>query len=57
VVTLAEKQFGANSPYLVRDLTAEANALRQLGRTEEASRIERRTQSIQSAQSAQTNPN
>jgi hypothetical protein len=38
----------------VRDLTAEANALRQLGRTDEASRIERRTQSIQSAQA---NPN
>jgi hypothetical protein len=38
----------------VRDITAEANALRQLGRTDEASRIERRTQSIQSAQ---TNPN
>jgi len=51
---LAEKQFGPDSPYLVRDLTAEANALRKLGRAVEAAKIERRTQSLQSAQ---TNPN
>src|SRR5712664_938806 len=54
VVVLAEKQFGPDSPYIVRDLTAEANALRKLGRADEAAKIERRTQSIQSAQ---TNPN
>ncbi len=54
LVALGEKKFGANSPYLVRDLTAEAEALRKLGRTDEAAKLERRTQSIQSAQ---TNPN
>jgi hypothetical protein len=54
LVTLEEKQFGASSPYLVRDLAAEAQALRQLGRTEEAAKIEARSRSIQSAQ---TNPN
>jgi len=47
VVVLAEKQFGPDSPYLVRDLTAEADALRKLGRADEAAKIERRTQSIQ----------
>jgi tetratricopeptide (TPR) repeat protein len=55
LVSLTEKQFGADSPYLVRQLTAEAQALRQLGRNEEAVKLERRTQSIQSAQ--HTNPN
>jgi tetratricopeptide (TPR) repeat protein len=54
LVSLTEKQFGANSPYLIRDLTAEAQALRQLGRTDEAAKIESRTQAIQSAQA---NPN
>jgi hypothetical protein len=53
IVAIAEKQFGADSPYLVRDLTAEAQALRQLGRSDDAAKIEKRTQSIQSAQ---TNP-
>jgi hypothetical protein len=41
-------------PYLVRDLTAEAQALRELGRTDEAGKIEQRTHTIQSAQA---NPN
>jgi tetratricopeptide (TPR) repeat protein len=50
LVALVEAQFGANSPYLVRDLTAEAQALRKLGRDDEAAKLERRTQSIQSAQ-------
>jgi len=54
IVALAEKQFGPDSPFLVRDLTAEAKALRQLGRNEEAAKLEQRTQSLQSAQ---TNPN
>ena len=53
LVALGEKLFGASSPYLVRDLTAEAQALRQLGRTEEAVKLEQRTQTI----SAQANPN
>jgi hypothetical protein len=46
LVSMAEKQFGPNSSYLLQDLTAEAHALRQLGRTDEAPRIEQRTQSI-----------
>jgi hypothetical protein len=54
LVSLEEKQFGPASPYLVRDLTAEAQALRKLGRTEEAAKLEQRTQSLQSAQA---NPN
>jgi hypothetical protein len=54
LVSMEEKQFGPDSPYLVRDLTAEAKALRQLGRNEEAAKLEQRTQSLQSAQ---TNPN
>jgi hypothetical protein len=54
MVTMGEKEVGPNSPYLVRDLTAEAQALRKLGRAAEAAKIEQRTQSIQSAQA---NPN
>jgi len=53
-VSLEEKQFGAESPYLVRDLTAEAQALRKLGRNDEAAKLEQRTQALHSAQ---TNPN
>jgi tetratricopeptide (TPR) repeat protein len=53
LVSLEEKQFGAASPYLVRDLTAEAQALRKLGRADEAAKLEQRTQSLQSA----ANPN
>jgi hypothetical protein len=54
LVSLEEKQFGPASPYLIRDLTAEAQALRKLGRTDDAAKLEQRTQSLQSAQ---TNPN
>lgn len=54
MVSLEEKQFGAESPYLVRDLTAEAQALRKLGRNDDATKLEQRTQSLQSAQA---NPN
>jgi hypothetical protein len=43
--------IGPDSPYMIRDLTAEAQALRILGRTEEAVRLEQRTQTIQAAQS------
>ncbi len=53
LVSLEEKQFGAASPYLVRDLTAEAQALRKLGRNDDATKLEQRTQSLQSA----SNPN
>lgn len=54
MVILVEKQFGADSHYLVQDLTAEAQALRQLGRTSEADKIQHRLDSLQSAQA---NPN
>jgi tetratricopeptide (TPR) repeat protein len=50
MVSLEEKQFGPESPYLVGDLNAEAAALRKLGRTDEAVRLEKRTQTLQSAQ-------
>jgi len=50
IITLGEKKFGADSPYLVHDLTAEAQALRKLGRNDEAAKLEKRTQSLQSAQ-------
>lgn len=54
MVALGEKRFGTDSPRLAEDLTAEAQALRKLGREDEAAKIEKRTQSLQSAQ---TNPN
>jgi hypothetical protein len=53
MVSLVEKQFGPDRPYLVGDLTAEALALRKLGRNDEAPKLEQRTQSLQSA----ANPN
>ena len=51
LVVLAEAQFGENSSHLVREPTAEAQALRKLGRSDEADKLERRAQSIQSGQS------
>jgi len=51
---MAEKEFAPASPYLVRELTAEAQARRKLGRADEAARLEQRTQSIQAAQSNPT---
>jgi Tetratricopeptide repeat len=53
LVSLAERLFGPDSAYLVQDLTGEARALRQLGRNEQASKLEQRAQSLQSSQSAQ----
>jgi tetratricopeptide (TPR) repeat protein len=53
LVSLAEKLYGPDSAYLVQDLTGEARALRQLGRNEEAAKLEPRAQSLQSSQSAQ----
>ncbi len=43
LAAMAEKQFGPDSPYLVRELTAEAQALRKLGRADEAARLEQRS--------------
>jgi hypothetical protein len=54
MVVLVEKQFGADSHYLVQDLTGEAQALRQLGRNEEADKVQHRLDSLQSARA---NPN
>ncbi len=54
MVSLEEKRFGSDSPYLVNDLTAEAKALRKLGRNDEALKLEERTHAVQAAQ---TNPN
>jgi hypothetical protein len=54
LVALVEKQFGFDSPYLVRDLTAEADALRKLGRNEEADKLQHRLDSLRPAQA---NPN
>src|SRR6266853_2990930 len=53
LVSLAEKLFGSDSAFLAQDLTGEARALRQLGRNEEAAKLEQRAQSLQSSQSAQ----
>jgi tetratricopeptide (TPR) repeat protein len=55
LVALYEKHFGNESPYLVRDLNAEAQALRKLGKADDAAAVERRTETIQTA--GQTNPN
>lgn len=50
MVELGEKQFGTDSPYLTNDLTAEAKALRQLGREAEAAKLEERLRSFATAQ-------
>jgi hypothetical protein len=43
---LMEKQYGENSPNLVASLTNEANALRQLGRKEDADQLDERLRKI-----------
>jgi len=55
MAAIAEKNFGAETPYLVPILTSQAQALRQLGRNDEAAQLEKRVQAIQS-QSAQAAP-
>jgi hypothetical protein len=47
-------QHGANSPLLASTLASEAQALRGLGRAEEAAKVEERLKSIQVSTS---NPN
>jgi tetratricopeptide (TPR) repeat protein len=44
-----EKQFGADSPILLSTLSSEAKTLRELGRADEATKIEKRLQSIRTA--------
>jgi tetratricopeptide (TPR) repeat protein len=47
---VGEERFGADSPALLTALAGEAKALRALGRTPEAEKIEQRMQSIQAAE-------
>jgi tetratricopeptide (TPR) repeat protein len=47
LVSLMEKQFGPDSPVLIIALGSEAKALRELGRTEDAGKVEQRLQAIQ----------
>src|SRR5690242_10725163 len=49
LVPLTEQQFGPSSRHLVRELIAEAQALRRLGRNDEAAVVEQRVESIESA--------
>jgi tetratricopeptide (TPR) repeat protein len=44
-----EKQFGQQSPKLADSLTKEANALRKMGKTEEAQKVEERVTNIKRA--------
>jgi tetratricopeptide (TPR) repeat protein len=52
LLAVLEKQHGANSPVLASTLTSEAQALRSLGRAEEAAKVEERLKSIQALASA-----
>ena len=45
-------QHGANSPVLASTLASEAQALRSLGRAEEAAKVEERLKSIQALANA-----
>jgi hypothetical protein len=47
--TLWSSTCGPDTPYLVRDLIAEARALRKLARDDEAAKLERRTPALPSA--------
>jgi tetratricopeptide (TPR) repeat protein len=47
----AENQFGADSPVLLTVLEGQEKALHQLGRTDEAAKVERRMQSIRATTS------
>ena len=48
-LAVIEKQFGADSPVSLDVLTRDAQALRALGRSEEATQVEKRAQSIRAA--------
>jgi len=49
LLSALEKQYGPDSPVLLSTLTSEAQALRSLGRTEEAAKLEQRLNSIRVA--------
>lgn len=46
MVAILEKEYGANSPYLVQIQTSEANTLHTLGRNDEAAKVNDRIKSI-----------
>jgi tetratricopeptide (TPR) repeat protein len=56
ILSIVEKQFGADSQYLLQDLAAEAKALRLLGRNDEAAKLEKRKELIEAGKSAQALP-
>ena len=49
LLTVLEKQYGVKSPVLVGTLGSEAKALRKLGRSQEADKIDERVASIRAA--------
>jgi tetratricopeptide (TPR) repeat protein len=49
LLTILEKQYGPTSPVLVTTLTGESGALRKLGRTDEANKLDLRVSQIRSA--------
>lgn len=49
MLAIQEKDYGPESPVILADLTFEAKALRELGRTEEADKYEQRIQAIRAA--------
>jgi hypothetical protein len=65
LLAVLEKQFGESSPQLVNTLASQAKALRKLGQTAEADKIDRRLVQIrtttmdpnQGAPSGSQNPN
>lgn len=53
MVAMGEKRFGADNPILAQPLTSEANALRSIGRNEDAAKIEQRIKALQVSASNQ----
>ncbi len=47
LLAILEKQYGPDNPIIVPTLTSEAEALRRLGRNDEAAKIEQRIKTIQ----------
>jgi hypothetical protein len=47
LLAVTEKQYGADSTVLLSTLASEAQALRRLGRAEEAVKVEKHLQAIQ----------
>jgi hypothetical protein len=49
LLTILEKQYGPDSPVLTSTLKSEAQALRSLGRADEATQVDKRMASIRAA--------